>query len=261
MIPKFFGDADRQLFGVYHPPLAAPRSAGVVLCYPGPQEYRQAHWVYRRLAGMLAREGWHALRFDYYATGDSAGESADGSLAQWTADVATAVGELRDVAGVQRVALVGMRLGAALALRATAAGARVSDLVLWDPVVSGAAYLAQLEAMAAREAGERRYPADDRLDPDELLGCPMPPAMRADFVALDLLGEPLGMPARALVVGGEARPEYDALAARFRGEGVACAHHVVPDHTLARADVIVDTLLAQRVPQAIVDALTGGKAA
>src|SRR6476620_8559273 len=97
MTPRFFGDAARQLYGVYHAPEGRAREAGVVLCNPGPQEYRHTHWAFRKLAGMLARAGFHVLRFDYFATGDSAGRDDEGSLDQWVLDVATAARELTDL--------------------------------------------------------------------------------------------------------------------------------------------------------------------
>ena len=74
MKPLFFGEANRRLYGVYHPP-AKPSRHAVLLCYPGMQEYNAAHWMFRRLATSLSREGHHVLRFDYYGTGDSDGET------------------------------------------------------------------------------------------------------------------------------------------------------------------------------------------
>jgi len=63
----------------------------------------------------------------------------------WKADIETAMDELRHITDLQQVTLVGLRLGATLA--AAVAADRQSDvdeLVLWDPVVSGPEYLAEL---------------------------------------------------------------------------------------------------------------------
>ncbi|GJG89204.1 hypothetical protein tb265_43850 [Gemmatimonadetes bacterium T265] len=253
MLPRFFGDAGRQLFGVYHPASATPaRRDGVVLCYPGPQEYRQAHWAYRRLAALLAARGMHVLRFDYGGTGDSAGEAAEGSVTRWVEDVGTAVQELQDVAGVRRVALVGMRLGAVVAVRACAAGLAVSDLVLWDPVVRGAEYLAGLDAEQAAGLGDRAYPEDDRRGVDELLGYVMTPAMRAETGALDLTAEGCGAPGRVLLVAADSGPEYAELGGVWAARGVACEVRHVADATLARGGHWAsDTLVARHIPGAI----------
>ena len=81
MKPIFFGDSKRKLYGVYAPPTGASRrSHAVLLCYPGLQEYGTSHWSFRRLSAMLAREGHHVLRFDYFGTGDSAGNVEDVTL-------------------------------------------------------------------------------------------------------------------------------------------------------------------------------------
>ncbi len=261
MIPRFFGDTGRQLFGVYHPAsvaiaarVTAPRRSGVVLCYPGPQEYRQAHWAYRRLAAALAAAGVHVLRFDYAGTGDSAGESDEGSLARWVEDTRMAARELQDVAGVRRPALVGLRLGAVVAARACAAGLAVSDLVLWDPVARGVEYLAGLDAEQASGLGERRYPEDDRRAADELLGFLMTPAMRAEIAAVDLMAEGCGAPGRVLVIGADEGPEYAALGAALGARGGRCEVRHVADATLARGGHWEsDTLMARHIPGAIGD--------
>ncbi len=181
MQPLFFGASEARLFGVYQAPLGSrEREAGVLLCYPGPQEYMRCHWAFRKLAGLLARDGFHVLRFDYSATGDSAGATGAGSLAAWRLDIATAVQELKDLAGVRRVSLVGFRLGAALAAQAPL---KVRDLVLWEPVLAGRAHLAELERQHVRRFKHCLYPPPLR---EELLGQPLSSALRAEIEGLEL---------------------------------------------------------------------------
>jgi pimeloyl-ACP methyl ester carboxylesterase len=256
VIPSYFGREGASLFGAYHPPVtASARALGVVLCYPGPQEYRQAHWAYHKLATLLSTRGMHAFRFDYSCTGDSAGDSAAGSLAAWEGDIATAVAELRDVASVRRIAVVGMRLGAALAMRACTRATRVADLVLWDPVVRGDAYHAQLATVQAAGLRAAHYPEDDQRGPEELLGFPFPRAMREAVDALDLSSTPPPAVERALVIGADDRPDYRALATQLEGAGINASfvHH--PDATLARGDWFHDTLLCHEIPNAIANHL------
>ncbi len=146
MNPMYFGASAAPLFGVYHPPLArsaAPRC--VLLCPPVGQEYIRAHRAFRQLGIALARAGHHVLRFDYSGTGDSAGDGTGVSLEQWEGDVCTAAEEIRDTSGVERLTLVGLRLGATMALRASRPVA-ADDLVLWDPVTDGGSYLEELYA-------------------------------------------------------------------------------------------------------------------
>src|SRR5262245_41582517 len=114
MRPFFFG-RERRLYGALHEAPGTPRGTGVLLCYPGVQEYNVTHWAFRKLAGLLARDGFQVLRFDYSCTGDSQGDVRDGRLEHWVEDIAMAADELKDAGGVRKVSLVGLRLGAMLA--------------------------------------------------------------------------------------------------------------------------------------------------
>jgi uncharacterized protein len=146
MTPLFFGSAQRRLFGAYDPPRAGGTGTrAVLLCHPWGQEYIRAHRSMRRLAMLLGAAGRHVLRFDYFGTGDSMGESREVNLRGCEEDIETAIEELRDTSGATRVALVGLRLGAALATHVAARKRKlVESLVLWDPVVSGPEYLEEL---------------------------------------------------------------------------------------------------------------------
>lgn len=141
MNPFFFGDSHRQLYGVYHPPAGQPmRSEGVLLCYPFGQEYMRAHRSFRQLAILLGKRGYPVMRFDYFATGDSAGLCEEASIHQWVEDIHTASEEFRYLANIETVSLVGLRLGAALAAKASERQGAFNRVVLWDPVLSGQQY-------------------------------------------------------------------------------------------------------------------------
>ena len=119
------------------------------------------------------------LRFDYYGTGDSSGEGSDADLTLWSEDLDEAVEELRAISGVMRVSLVGVRLGAALALRPPPTADDIQDAALWDPVVRGRRYLGEL-LRARRTAGTR---GGTEL---EVYGYPLPGSLREQLDALDL---------------------------------------------------------------------------
>lgn len=146
MNPTFFGKAESPLYGIYLPPRATPRDAGIVLCYPFGQEYMRAHRAYRQLALLLAKKGYHVLRFDYRGTGDSSGDMESVVLQDWFEDIGHAIQELRDSAGVSTISVVGLRLGALVAAGACAQRTDVDRLILWDPVVQGTGYEQQLQA-------------------------------------------------------------------------------------------------------------------
>lgn len=64
----------------------------------------------------LSRERIHCLRFDYRATGDSAGDSREALISENPRDIAAAIDELKAISGVDAVHLIGIRLGALFAL-------------------------------------------------------------------------------------------------------------------------------------------------
>lgn len=250
MTPFLFGESKRPLFGVMHEPSDTSSRSGVLLCPPIGQEHVRTHWAFRQLALALARAGHHVLRFDWYGVGDSAGQLDGARVDGWLDDADVACQELRDATGVARVAIVGMRLGAALAALSVGR-TRPSALVLWEPVWSGARYLAELEGVErALLADTRRYwhrwpvsvrqlvggvlpsVAQRRMSgADELVGMTMSSGLRADIEAIeatrfvDLGGTPVvviesGTPADDLVAtlrraGARPAVERTRLEARF----------------------------------------------
>lgn len=253
--PFFFGPPDRRLYGCYHEPAVWPgREQGVVLCYPFGQEYIRSHRACHHLAAQLARAGFPTMRFDYYGTGDSQGESEETDFAGWRADLGLAVEELRARAGVERVVLAGLRLGASLALSAAAQTADLAGLILWEPVVDGPRYLAELRAKH-EEALMRFFapPKGSALGPRpaELNGFALGAAQLAALAALDLLQAqpPRGRP--ALLIESATTAELLALKARL--EGVSrLTHEHVPSFTVWVEDV--DKGL---VPQQVIEAIAG----
>lgn len=148
-------------------------------------EYIYCHRALRQLATKLSKAGFPVLRFDFYGSGDSAGEGDQGTLTQWLEDVSTAVAEVKARAGATQVCLIGLRLGAALAFTAAAHRDDVAGLVLWDPVVLGTAYLAELtqfqsEALKQRQQKQRNAPTT------EVFGFSLPGALRQELVHLNV---------------------------------------------------------------------------
>jgi pimeloyl-ACP methyl ester carboxylesterase len=209
MNPFYFGTAERRLFGIYEP--AVQGSAGTraaVLCYPWGREYLHAHRAMRQLAIRLSVAGYHTLRFDYFGTGDSAGEMEDADLAGWEADICTAMAEIRDIVGATQVALIGLRLGATAAARVAAREARsVNALVLWDPILSSGAGVPALD-------GDRAAP-DDGI---EMQGFRVGTAMMQHLRSLDLNADLAACPVRSFMPVTERTPAHARLDAGGRVE-------------------------------------------
>ena len=202
MNPFFFGTAERRLFGIYEPAAvgtACKRAA--ILCYPWGAEYIYAHRAVRRLALRLSSAGFHTLRFDYYGTGDSSGESTDIDLEGWEADLETAIEELIEITGLTELTLIGLRLGAVIAAGVAARHCgKIEALVLWDPVVSGYEYLAQLGV------------APGARPPVTAQGFPLTERMLQALSVLDLSALILKSHARSLMIITERLPSHVLMA-------------------------------------------------
>jgi uncharacterized protein len=148
MTPLRFGPTAQQLFGAYHPSAAGQlASQAILLCNPFGQEAIRTQRMLRVLAERLARAGCAVLCFDYFGTGDSAGDDHQGHLTHWRNDILLAHQELqrRTPSAAGRITWLGVRLGGTLAcMAANAAQPEVQRLVLWEPLFDGPAYLAEL---------------------------------------------------------------------------------------------------------------------
>ncbi len=175
MQPFHFGTSQKQLFGVYHAPeVKTARQSAILLCQPLGHEYLRAHRAFRNLAVALAGQGSHVLRFDYFGSGDSSGDGEQASFEQCLSDLSAAVDELKDMSGLPRVSLVGLRIGAMLAALAARERRDIDRVVLWDPVLDGQRYLDDLCELHASwlldRLGARATPDTSRA---ELLGFPV----------------------------------------------------------------------------------------
>lgn len=190
----------------------------MLLCNPFGEEASRAHRTFRVLATQLERAGYAALRFDYSGTGDSVGDSGAATVDAWVGDIASAADRLRTASGVARVTVVGLRFGATLAMLASARGElRPRHLVLWDPVVDGAAYLrelvAQHRAYMRAEIGDGwqdrlRIAADGA--PAEALGAPIGAVLGSQIAAIELTGVAPGAD-QVTVITTRVTPELERL--------------------------------------------------
>lgn len=188
----YFGVSQQLLGALHYPQRLRPRSTAVLLCNPFGEEASRAHRTYRVLATQLERAGYASLRFDYAGTGDSMGDSRASTVDAWLGDIAVAAERLRTASGATRLAVVGVRFGATLAMLASARDVRIRHLLLWDPVVDGATYLRELVAQHRAYMREEIGSSwEDRLAivdgfPAEALGAPIGPALGGEIAAIDL---------------------------------------------------------------------------
>lgn len=264
MKPLFFGSAERKLFGIYQLPSGGSRvnsSHAILLCYPGIHEYNTSHWAFRRLASMLTKHGFHVLRFDYFGTGDSMGEVADGNPTIWEQNIQEAARELLDISGARLLSLVGMRLGAALAYRACGSGLTAKHLILWEPVVSGKAYVQELERFDRSKNLLFLHSSRTRTGHQELLGYRFPTEARRAIEALDLLSSPTpSVESVRFVVSGERELDLQ-LQSSLQRAGLTTTRRIVKGAAGAEATQSEKAVLSNDILIAINDELAAPQAA
>ncbi len=185
-------------FGWLHD--AAPRDPlrvpplGVVLCPAFAQEEICSHYGLMLLADRLAAAGMPTLRFDYGGTGDSVDDPV--TLAGFEHDVVRAVDCLRQQCGVGPVVLAGLRLGAAVAVRAASRIEGVYGLAMLAPVIAGQAFLRETRAAASVSslALLDPVPKQDADKPLNTNGFHWSSAFQREIAAIDLVQTPPAAP-------------------------------------------------------------------
>lgn len=237
--PIYFGPASRPCFGWLHPssPPAAPR-LGLVACSPFGYEATSTHRSLRHAAVAAAALGMPTLRFDYDGTGDSAGD--DGDPARWDAWVASvnhAVDTLQQVTGVRRVALLGIRLGAAIA--ATAAHKRddIAGFIAIAPIVSGKAWLRESRAFQTMMGFPPPPPGRELHHGDqEVAGFVVTAETQVSLSRLDLLALPTRPAAEMLILDRDDLPTDSRFADRMQALGARVEHHQVTGYARMMQD-------------------------
>jgi exosortase A-associated hydrolase 2 len=228
---------DGRLFAVLYAPVRPARRAVLVLP-PFAEEMNRSRRVVALLGRALAANGVAMLALDPFGTGDSAGDLAEASWPGWRGDAVRGVGWLRD-RSYPAVVAMGLRTGAVLAM-AAAAECRLGEVVLWQPVTSGARFLTQLlriRTAASLPAGaEGTAVLAARLKRGETLevaGYPITAALAAGLETLDLDGAAATFAGRvewfhlADGEGAAPPPSVTGTCERWRGRGLDVRLHTL----------------------------------
>lgn len=229
--PFYFGQPEKSLLGIYQPAAGKhSTTCGVVLCYPMGREYLLAHRSFRQLATQLSQAGFPVLRFDFYGCGDSHGNSEEGNLGRWMNDLSAAVTEMRKRSGARRICLLGLRLGATLAINVGAERHDIDCMVLWNPVVSGTSFLQEMQTLHSSVLKHLQAPISDCSQEEEtgLLGFRLTEAMRADLSQIDLYKTRKKPASKVLLIHSESAAQGADLAQHLGATGAKVDSKVVP---------------------------------
>ena len=142
--PFFFQIGKHQLFAMLHEPddVSKNQNKGIVLCSPFAEEKLWSHRVFVNFSRLLANLGYSCLRFDYRGHGDSDCRFEETTIQTRIDDICQAVSVLRKKSPVEQVGVLGLRLGATLAVLSSKK-VETDFLVLWDPILDGRKYIQQ----------------------------------------------------------------------------------------------------------------------
>ena len=228
----FFGNVEKPLYAVHQEPHGSQlRDSAVLICYPTGREYMRCHRALVKLCDRLAEAGFHSLRFDYFGTGDSAGEYGDGDLTEWVSNAQLAAEELREISGVQKISVLGVRLGAAVAFGLLQSEAHLKAAVLWDPVTDGEQFLRRLTKMHMDFVEDtNRFPAlgtqTRNVSGDEYLGMVYSPELKAsisNYKVSELSSA--AKDTRLSLVVSEDSDDYQEAYAALKVHAPACTYH------------------------------------
>ena len=111
----------------------------VIAAHAFAEEMNKSRRMCARMARLLAESGWRVVQKDLLGCGDSSGDFADASWPAWVTDLEDEFALAEPAAPVW---LWGLRAGALLASAVVARQPR-ANLLLWQPVSSGAQHLQQ----------------------------------------------------------------------------------------------------------------------
>lgn len=250
----FFGKGSRPRFGWVHHAAAPATGVGLIIVPPFGYEAICAQRALRHLAEEAAQAGVIAVRVDLDGTGNSAGDGLDPQrLECWLASIEDAC-ELARSEGAERLVLVGVRLGTALATLAAGLRHDVAGLVAIAPVPSGKALLRE-GRLLQMTLGLTPSPAGmlgGTGDTQELVGFALTAATREALGAIDLCKLTSAPAPAVLLVDRDDLAANDAWAAHLASLGVKVDHRRLPGYV----EMVLDPHRAQ-IPQQIIDAAVG----
>jgi pimeloyl-ACP methyl ester carboxylesterase len=241
--PFWLTAGEAAVYAVLHTPLpGTQRDTAVLILPPFGWEEVCSYRARRHWAIDLARAGFPVARIDLPAAGDSPGTPDDPDLLpRWDAAVRSALARLRALPGITRIAVIGIRLGGMLAVRALADGEQIDDIVLWGVPARGRAYLRELRVHSQVVAGGSYEEEDARDSADgslALTGFILRPQTAAALEAIDLAATELPDLSghRALLIERDGLGVDRKLTAALSGAGAETKTVPANDYRLLMTD-------------------------
>jgi len=136
---EFYINSNRyKLFSVLYKPdkniLSIPINT-YIICHPFAEEKRNSQKILVEIARKLCKIGCYVLIFDMRGCGDSDGEFANSNISIWIEDLHNAISILKKEINLNKFGLIGLRLGAYIALSVNNKEPLINRLILIEPVL------------------------------------------------------------------------------------------------------------------------------
>lgn len=187
----WIGAAARQCYAALHRAGQGAAPLGMLVVPPLLHEQLRSRRLLTELAGRISAFGIPCLRFDYFGSGDSAGSGERMDVASMREDIEAAANALRSLAGIERLVVLAVRGGTLPLASWLGGGGNADHLVLWEPIVDGAGWVAELEDADARELRSAdRYPLRRGLPSErserQLMGFEVSPRLCRDLAGIQV---------------------------------------------------------------------------
>jgi pimeloyl-ACP methyl ester carboxylesterase len=260
-IAQYFPDAEgHRLFGMVCAPAVQSSDIGVVFCHPAGDEKQKSYRAIVGFARALYESGIPSLRFDCYGFGDSEGEIVEADIQSQVSNVATAMNLLQQQTGVQQIVLVGVRLGATIAVLAAQDQPAVTGLVAIAPVVNGEMYWSSMlrtQQMSYLTRGLKSTSRNviieqlEEVGHTEISGDCLSQNYVEQLQVIDLLGIPVPEFRQCLITAVAADDiagtQAKELAERFHTAGVDVADWIPESRDFWTSEALYDGYLPQQL--------------
>lgn len=143
--PFFFKNCHDSMFGVLHTPDGNTPREGLVLCHAFGEEKLWSHRVFVNTAREATKRGLAVFRFDFRGHGDSHGHTESFSVEDYLSDIDAAIAAFRiECPSIDKIGLLGLRLGGSLALLHASRSSGCARLAIWEPIMDGDRYIQEL---------------------------------------------------------------------------------------------------------------------
>ncbi len=134
--PLWFRIGRDQVAGTLHRPAGGRTVPAVLLCHGFTGSKTESHWVFVKMARVLAKSGIAAYRFDFRGSGESGGEFQSMTIAREIGDARAALGVLARQDGINpaKLGVLGLSLGGCVSANLASRDGRVRTLALWSAV-------------------------------------------------------------------------------------------------------------------------------